>query len=92
MKIVTQRCANNMSGWSSVQSTNTADSVEESTIPEKEVTEDAEVALEKKLSEGKKLELIADLYAHPCLWNTTSLTDKALEELGETYTLKAYVN
>ena len=51
MKLVTQRCANNMSGWSSVQSTNMADSVEESTIPEKEVTEDAEVALEKKLSE-----------------------------------------
>ena len=40
-------------------------------IPEKEVTEDIEVALEKKLSERKNLELIADLQAHPCpQWNT----------------------
>ena len=81
-----------MSGWSSVQSTNMADSVEESTIPKKQVTEDVEVALEKKLSGGKKWELIADLQGHACLWNTTSLSYKALEELGETYTLKAYVN
>ena len=51
----------------------------ESNIPEKEVTEDVEVAMEKKLSEGKTLALLADLKAHPCLWNTTSLTIKTVK-------------
>ena len=36
------------------QATNMADSVEESTIPEKEVTEDVVVALEKKNREKAK--------------------------------------
>ena len=58
MKLVTQH-----SDWSSSvrqvagQSTNMADSVEESTIPEKEVTEDVDVAQEKEFSVGKKIEV-----------------------------------
>ena len=61
MKLVTQHFAKQhqtICDWSLVrhvasQSTNMADSVEKSTISEKEVTEDSEVALEKKLSEVK---------------------------------------